>query len=314
MRAVILNEFGGIENFAIREVPIPDVKPDEVLIRIHAIGIDQIDIKTRKGSGMASKYPPESPIILGWDVSGVVVEKGTDVTDIETGDEVFGTINFPGAGGAYAEYIAAPANQLAKKPENISHPEAAAATQSPLTAWQALVKAGKLREGMKVLIHGAAGGVGNYAVQIAKSFGANVTATAAGKDFQFVKDLGADEIIDYQTQQFEELTDGFDLILDSIGGENFVRSLKVLGNDGRIILLPSDKKEDAEKAAREQQVNGYSHILMHSSGDDMKQIARMLEEGAMKVYISKIFAFEEIPQAQQQLEEGGNTGKIVIEV
>lgn len=314
MRAVILNEFGGIENFAIREVPIPDVKPDEVLIRIHAIGIDQIDIKTRKGSGMASKYSPEDPIILGWDVSGVVVEKGTEVTDLETGDEVFGTINFPGKGGAYAEYIAAPANHLAKKPENISHPEAAAATQSPLTAWQALVKTGKLHEGMKVLIHGAAGGVGNYAVQIVKSFGANVTATAAGKDFQFVKDLGADEIIDYQTQQFEEITDGFDLILDTIGGENFVRSLKVLNSDGKIILLPSDKKEEAKKVALEHHINGYSHILMHSSGEDMKEIARMLEDETMKVYISKIFAFEEIPQAQRQLEEGGNTGKIVIEV
>lgn len=312
MKAMVLNKFGGIENFEIKNILMPEIKPGEVLVNIKGIGIDQIDIKTRKGSGMASRFDPDKPIVLGWDMSGVVMQVGKDVHDFKVGDEVFGTINFPGRGSSYAEYAAVPADQITLKPSNISHTEAAAATQSPLTAWQALVTTGKIKRGDKVLIHGAAGGVGNYAVQIAHHLGAYVVGTASSEDKIFVKSLGANEVIDYKTQHFEEITDGFDFILDGIGGENFERSLKVLKPEGVIVLLPSDKKEAAEKVTEEHKISNYYHILMHSSGEDMKRIAAMLENGSMKVYINQTFAFDKIPQAHEQMEAGGNRGKIVV--
>jgi NADPH:quinone reductase-like Zn-dependent oxidoreductase len=314
MKAMVLKDFGGVENFIIEEIPEPQIQPNEVLVRVKAIGIDQIDIKTRKGSGMAPRYNKEQPIILGWDISGIVVKTGNEVEDFKISDEVFGTINFPGVGRSYAEYAVASTDQIARKPENITHLEAAAATQSPLTAWQALVDEGEIKEGDKILIHGAAGGVGNYAVQIARYFNTYVIGTARSEDKEFLTELGINQIIDYTTQRFDESDNKFDLILDTIGGENFERSLKVLKPEGRIVLLPSDKKEEAEKAAKKHNIKHYSHILMHSSGIGMKQIAEMLANNSMRVLVNKIFPFEQIPQAHQQMESGGNKGKIVIDM
>lgn len=251
-------------------------------------------------------------MILGWDISGVVSQVGNGVKDFKTGDAVFGTVNFPGPGSSYAEFAAAPADQLARKPENISHAEAAAATQSPLTAWQALVDTGQVKKGERVLIHGGAGGVGNYAIQIAKRMGCTVITTVSGADKAFAKELGADEVIDYQTQKFEEEVRDIDFILDTVGGDNFVRSLKVLKPEGMIVLLPSNKKAEADRAAEERHVKNYKHILMHSSGKDMRAIADMIQEGSMKVHVDKTYSFEQIPQAHEQLENGKVRGKIVI--
>lgn len=312
MKAMILRQFGGIENFSLEEVPKPKAGPEEVLIEIQAIGIDQIDIKSRKGEGMVNDLRQEYPMILGWDVSGIVSKVGEQVRTFRAGDAVFGTIHFPGPGGSYAEFAVAPADQLALKPENISHAEAAAATQSPLTAWQALTDTGHLKKGERVLIHGGAGGVGNYAIQIAKHFGCYVITTVSDRDKAFVKALGADEIISYQTQKFEEEISEVDFILDTIGGDNFVRSLKVLKPEGMIVLLPSNKKAAADKAAETYHIKNYKHILMHSSGKDMQEIAEMLRKGTLKVYIDKTYPFKQIPKAHEQLENGKVRGKIVI--
>lgn len=312
MKAMVLKQFGGVENFVVEEIPQPEIGDREVLVQVKAIGIDPIDVKTRKGSGMASRYTGDQPIVLGWNVSGVITEVGKEVKEFAVGDDVFGTVNFPGRGSSYAEYMAAPEDQLAKKPTSISSAEAAAATLSILTAWQALIETRGIHPGDKVLIHGAAGGVGNYAVQIAKHFGAYVVGTASGDDMDFVRKLGADEVIDYKTQHFEELTDGFDLILDSIGGENFVRSLKVLKPDGTIVLLPSDKKAEAEKEAEAHHVKNFRHILMHSDGKEMREIAAMFEEGSLHVNVGKTFSFEQIPEAHTALENGKVRGKIVV--
>lgn len=312
MKAMILKQFGGIENFSLEEVPKPKAGPEEVLIEIQAIGIDQIDIKSRKGEGMLNDLKQEHPMILGWDVSGIVSKVGEQVKTFRAGDAVFGTIHFPGPGSSYAEFAAAPADQLALKPENISHTEAAAATQSPLTAWQALIDTGHLKKGERVLIHGGAGGVGNYAIQIAKHFGCYVITTVSDRDKAFVKALGADEIISYQTQKFEEEISEVDFILDTLGGDNFVRSLKVLKPEGMIVLLPSNKKAAADKAAETYHIKNYKHILMHSSGKDMQEIAGMLRKGTLKVYIDKIYPFKQIPKAHEQLENGKVRGKIVI--
>lgn len=312
MKAMVLKRFGGIENFAIEDVPEPPVGDGEVLVEVKAIGIDQIDVKARKGEGMSDYLKQEHPMILGWDISGVVSKVGSRVKDFKAGDAVFGTIRFPGPGSSYAEYAAAPADQIALKPENISHAEAAAATQSPLTAWQALVDTGHVKKGDRVLVHGGAGGVGNYAIQIARHIGCYVITTVSGADRAFVKELGADEVIDYRTQVFEKEVKEVDFVLDTIGGDNFVRSLDVLKPEGMIVLLPSNKKEEADKAVREKQVKNYRHILMHSSGKDMRAIAGMLREGSMKANVDKVYSFEQIPQAQEQLENGKVRGKIVV--
>lgn len=312
MKAMVLKRFGGIENFAVEDVPEPPVGDGEVLVEVKAIGIDQIDVKARKGEGMSDYLKQEHPMILGWDISGVVSKVGSRVKDFKAGDAVFGTIRFPGPGSSYAEYAAAPADQIALKPENISHAEAAAATQSPLTAWQALVDTGHVKKGDRVLVHGGAGGVGNYAIQIARHIGCYVITTVSGADRAFVKELGADEVIDYRTQAFEKEVKEVDFVLDTIGGDNFVRSLDVLKPEGMIVLLPSNKKEEADKAVREKQVKNYRHILMHSSGKDMRAIAGMLREGSMKANVDKVYSFEQIPQAQEQLENGKVRGKIVV--
>lgn len=261
---------------------------------------------------MAERLKQEKPMILGWDVAGEIVHLGNDESTFKIGDAVFGTINFPGIGNAYAEYVVAPESQISLKPDNISFEEAAGATQSPLTAWQAIVDTGHVKKGDIVLIHGAAGGVGSFAVQIAKKLGAYVIATASGKDKDFVLGLGADECIDYQTEKFESIISDVDFILDSVGGENFERSLTVLKPEGTIVLLPSNKKEEADKVAKEKGVKNYYHMLMHSSGNDMKEIAWMLGEGTMKSNVSKTYPFDEIKKAHEAMEAGGHTGKIVV--
>lgn len=312
MKAVVLKDFGGVENLVIEEVAKPEAFSDEVLIKVKAIGIDQIDVKTRQGGGMAERLKQERPMILGWDVAGEIVHLGNDESEFKIGDAVFGTINFPGIGNSYAEYVVSPESQLALKPDNISYEEAAGATQSPLTAWQALVDTGHVKEGDRVLIHGAAGGVGSFAVQIAKKLGAHVIATASAGDKEFVMGLGADECIDYKNQKFEELVSDVDFVLDSIGDDTFVRSLEVLKPEGMIVLLPTSKKEAADKVAKEKGVKNYHHMLMHSSGKDMKGIAKMLEEGSMKSNVSKTYPLDKIREAHEEMVSGHHRGKIVV--
>ncbi len=312
MKAMILTRFGGTEHFAAQTLPAPVPGRGEVLIAIKAAGVNPIDIKTRKGEGMAEAMRRQKPMILGWDLSGVVTKTGEGVEDFRIGDAVFGTVNFPGAGSAYAEFAVAPADQLALKPRTVSHEEAAAAAQSPLTAWQALVEAGRITDSARVLIHGGAGGVGSNAVQLAKHLGCYVVSTASDEDFDFVRSLGADEVIDYRKQRFEELTAEIDFVLDTVGGENFVRSLGVLKADGTIVLLPSNRKAEADEAARKHGVGNYKHLLMHSSGEGMRRIADMLSEGTLKVHVDRIYPFDEIPRAHERLESGKVRGKIVI--
>ena len=309
---MVLKQFGGIENFSLKEIPEPKISNGQVLIRVKAIGINPVDIKTRNGKGQAQQYKDVPAMIIGWDVAGVITKIAEDVKDFSVGDEVFGTINFPGQGGAYAEYAVAPAHQLARKPANISMNEAAAATLAILTAWQALVDQGHIKKGDRVLIHGGAGGVGNYAIQIARNIGCYVITTASASDTDFVKSLGADEVIDYKTQKFEEIISDIDFILDTIGGENFVRSLKVLKPEGTIVLISTPNIEETNKVAKEQHVKNYKLMMMHSDGEDMRHIAEMLANGSLKVYVDKTFRFDEIPEAQNQLENSKVRGKIVI--
>ena len=309
---MILEHFGGTEQFSVASIPAPVPARGEVLVTIKAAGVNRIDLQTRSGEGMARSEGREGPMILGWDLAGVVSKTGDGVEQFRIGDAVFGTVNFPGPGSAYAEFAAVPAAHLALKPPHISFEEAAAAAQSPLTAWQALVETGRIGAGARVLIHGGAGGVGHHAVQIAKSLGCYVISTASGDDADFVRELGADEVIDFRAKRFEECTERIDFVLDTIGGENFVRSLRVLGADGGIVLLPSERKVEADEAAAAQGIRNYRCLRMHSSGEGMYRIADLLARGRLHAHVERVYPFEEIARAHDRLERGGVRGKLVI--
>jgi NADPH:quinone reductase-like Zn-dependent oxidoreductase len=313
MKAIILKGFGGVENLVKKEIPVPDYTDFEVLVKVKAIGINPVDIKTRKGKGMAGALKEIDPIILGWDISGNVTNTGRKVTLFRPGDEVFGMVNFPGHGKAYAEYIAVPETHLALKPENISHEEAAAASLAALTAWQIIKEKARIKPGDKVLIHSAAGGVGHYAVQMSKYLGAVVTGTASGKNNDFVLSLGASRCIDYEKQHFEDVLHDFDFVLDTIGGEYTDRSLKVLKPGGTIICIPSGTSETIAEKARKKGMIG-SHFQVKSDGKNMKEISTLLEKGIVKSFISKTFSIDEIQAAHLQIETGRTKGKIVLTV
>ncbi|WP_199140783.1 NADP-dependent oxidoreductase [Pedobacter sp. ASV12] len=313
MKAIVLTQPGGVENLQLTTVEKPKVARDGVLIRVKAISINPVDWKTRKGTGVYGRLKELNPLIIGWDVSGVVESVGEDVVAFKPGDEVFGMINFPGHGQAYAEYVAAPAHHLALKPANISHEEAAAATLAALTAWQVLVTYGNVQAGQKVLIHAAAGGVGHYGVQIAKYLGANVIGTSSAAKKAMVMDLGADEHIDYTTQKFEELVQDADLVFDTVGGENFVRSLDAVKPHGWVISIPSGMSGDIEAQAKAKGVNARA-MLVESNGKDMQILAGLLANGKMKSLINSVYPFEQMGAAHIELEQGRATGKIIVKL
>jgi NADPH:quinone reductase-like Zn-dependent oxidoreductase len=313
MKAITLYEPGSIENLKIEEVDIPQISDNEVLVQVKAISINPVDVKSRAGKGVYGRLKEIKPLILGWDISGIITQKGKDVTDFEIGYEVFGMVNFPGHGKAYAEYVAVPANQLALKPASISFEEAAAATLAALTAWQALVTNAKVKSGDKVLIHSAAGGVGHYAVQIAKFLGAHVIGTSSANNRDFVLSLGADEHIDYQNQQFEDRAADLDFVLDTIGGDNIDRSLEIIKPGGTLISIPSGLNEAVTEKSKAKGINGY-FILVQSNGEDMAKIAELLESGVIKSHVSATFSLDKIGDAHLQVETGKTRGKVVIVV
>jgi NADPH:quinone reductase-like Zn-dependent oxidoreductase len=311
MRAIILQSFGGPEQLVYDDIPKPALKSDEVLIRVRAIGVNPVDVKTRIGKGQAARLKEDPPMILGWDVSGAVVEKGSDVTKFKVGDEVFGMINLPGRGKCYAEFVAAPAAHLAHKAHTVSHEEAAAAGIAAVTAWQALNDQAHVQRGQTVLIHAASGGVGHYAVQIAKHLGAYVVGTSSAANRDFVLSLGTDEHIDYKAQLFEDVAPKADAILDAIGGAHIDRSLKVLKEGGTIVSLPSGNSQDVGEKAAKQNKKGI-FFLVHSDGNDMQQLASMLSDGRLRSHLAKVFSFDEVRKAHEMIENGKTAGKIVM--
>ncbi|AKK73918.1 oxidoreductase [Chryseobacterium sp. P1-3] len=315
MKAIVLERFGGPEHLMIKEIEQPVIKSNEVLVKVKAISINPVDAKVRsRKAPLAEDLMQYDPLILGWDLSGVVAETGNEVTGFQVGDEVFGMVNFPGHGKAYAEYVAVPAEQLVGKPDNITHVEAAASTLAALTAWQAFDSYGKLRPDDKVLIHAASGGVGHFAVQIAKHIGAYVIATSSSANRDFLLGLGADQHIDYKNIHFEEVLCDIDFVLEAIGGDNFQKSVKVLKPFGSIVTLPSGYTQEDERLAREKNLHACYFMAVYSSGRDMEQIAALLEKGIIKPYVSHVFNFEDMAKAHQQIETGRTIGKVVVEL
>lgn len=311
MKAVILKSFGEVENLVLSDIAKPAVGAREVLVQIKAISINPIDAKTRSGRGLSGRLESENPILLGWDIAGVIAETGAGVNDFKIGDEVFGMVNFPGHGQAYAEYVAAPASHLAKKPANITFEEAAAGTLAALTAWQGLVHHASLKADQRVLIHAAAGGVGHYAVQIAKGLGAYVIGTTSAANKDFVLSLGADEHIDYKAQSFDKVVYDVDVVFDSIGGDYIDRSLEVLKAGGTIISIVSGMNDAVTEKANARGVIG-KRMVVQSSGLDMKLLAEWFESGKLKSHVSKTYPLVRMSDAHRQIESGHTVGKIVV--
>lgn len=312
-KAIQLIGAGDPSQLQLIETEKPTPSENEVLVKTKAISINPVDSKTRQGKSFYTKFSEEhQTIILGWDISGVVESVGQNVTGFKPGDEVFGMVNFPGHGKAYAEYVAAPASHLAKKPANVSHNEAAAATLAALTAYQVLSRHVKPND--KILIQAASGGVGHFAVQIAKILGAEVTAVTSTKNIDFVKSLGADHIIDYMIQPFEEAATDMDFVLDTMSGSILERSIKTIKKGGTIITLPSSgfNPEVVEKGKSAGITIDFE--MVESNGKDMEQIAEWLASGQLKPEVAQTFPFEKMPEAHAALDTSRTRGKIVVSV
>lgn len=312
MKAIILNKAGEARNLTYADVPDPIIREEEVLIRVHSLSINPVDLKARGSEErLTGFYGNNRPVILGWDLSGTIEEVGKSVSDFKVGDEVFGMVNFPGNGSAYAEYVAAPTSHITLKPDNISHPEAAAATLAALTAWQALVTNGKIKKDDKVLIHAASGGVGHYALQLARHFGAFVIGTSSAKNKDFVMKNGAEKHIDYTTKDFENEIDDVDFVLDAIGKDITARSVNITRKGGKVISILGNSTPANVAIAESKEVE-LSNMLVQSSATDMKSIADLMQKGIIKSHVSQTFLFREMVQAHLQLETGRTVGKIII--
>ena len=313
MRAIILEEPGGVENLKPHEINRPIPKRDEVLVEVKAISINPVDYKVRSNGDVLKMICGEQdPVILGWDIAGTVVATGSNVSQFTTGDRVFGMINFLGAGNAYAEFVAAPAAHLAKIPSNIAYGEAAATTLAALTALQVLQN--NVKKDDRVLIHAGSGGVGHFAIQIAKSLGAHVITTSSAKNKDFVMMLGADEHIDYRTQAFQDILTDLDFVFDMFNGQILLNSVKTVKEGGTVFSIPTPEfSDEVMELARKRNVN-ISFLMVQSSGKDMNTLSKLLENGTIKAHISKTFSFDQMAQAHEQLESGRTVGKVIVEL
>jgi len=303
MKAARIHEFGESSVLRYEEVPTPEPASDQVLIRIHAAGINPVDGKIREGT---FRFRPELPAILGRDVSGVV-EK-SESKDFREGDEVFGMLDYHR--GSYAEYGVAAPNEIVKKPAGLDHLHAGSIGVAALTAWQAVFDNGELHSGQQVLIHGGAGGVGHYAVQFAAAAGAQVVATASANDLEFVRSLGATEVIDYKAQRFEEETSEIDLVVDLVACEARERSWKVLKPGGLMVSTLGEPKipGDAPKGARSR------GMVVEVKADQLSEIGNRAATGKLRIEISRVFPLSDPATAHQFLEHGHFRGKIVFDV
>lgn len=311
MKAILLKETGGIEKLITRDIETPTPKAGEVLIETKSLSINPVDYKAREIAPLLEMLCwTDKPVILGWDIAGVVSAVGDGVTDFAVGDRVFGMVNFPGAGKTYAEYVVSPANQLAKIPENTSFDHAAATTLAALTALQVLEN--NVKPGDRVFIHAGAGWVGHYAIQIAKLMGAHVTTTASAKNRDFVLWLGADEHIDYTQQAFEEVVTDIDFLFDTMGGDILKKSLNVMKNGGKIISIPDNDSVEAVKEQAAENNIDVSWLLVKSSGEDMTKLAKFLEKDDLQVTIANTYKFDEMWKAHSEMETGRTVGKIIV--
>ena len=332
MKAFTLQRYSKTDKLELVEFPKPNIKENEVLVEIHSASVNQLDSKLKSGE-FKLLLPYKFPLILGHDVAGIVVEVGSEVKNFKVGDEVFSRVPDFHI-GAFAEYIAIDESFVAPKPKNISLEEAASIPLVGLTVWQAFVEKAKLKKGQKVFIQAGSGGVGTFAIQLAKHLGAFVATTTSEKNFELVKQLGADVVIDYKTQDFENILKDYDLVLNSQDQKTLEKSFRILKQGGKVISISGPPDVDfakeiglnfflrtvmfllsfkTKKLAKKQNVD-YSFLFMLANGKQLTEISKLIESGIIKPIIDKIFPFEQTNDAIKYVESGRAKGKVIIKI
>ena len=306
MKAIRIHAYGGPEQLRLEEAPQPKAESGKVLVRIHAASVNPIDFKLASGN-MRQMMPINFPWIPGGDFSGIVEEVGSGVTGLAKGDAVYGDAS---GGGAYAEFYAGPASMIAHKPRRLSDVEAASVPLAAQTAWQGLFDHGRLERGENVLIHAASGGVGTFAVQLARWKGAKVLATASADNADYVRSLGADTVIDYKATPFESVAKDVDLVFDLIGGDTQRRSFAVLKPGGRLVATAQPPSaEDAANYKVEAKM-----MQMKAATSNLKQLAELLDAGSVKTTVAKTYPLAKARESWAEIMSGHTRGKIVLEV
>lgn len=307
MKAIRIHAYGGADNLHYDEVPRPDPQPGQVLVRVHAAGVNPIDWKIREGY-LKQLFDYPLPLILGTDVAGVVEAVGAGVTTLQVGQDVYGVVDMT-LSGAYAEYALGYAEAIAPKPQSLDYIHAASVPIAAMTAWQALFDGADLQPGQTVLIHGAAGGVGGYAIQFAKWKGAQVIATASAANIDYVKNLGADRAIDYAAQSFEREVQDVDVVLDLVGGETQARSWQIIRSGGVLVStigVPS--------SGIPENIRAIPIFVNPKAAGQLQQIAQLIDNEHIKVTVERTFELAEAAQAQEISQHGHPHGKLVLQV
>lgn len=303
MQAIQAQDYGGPEVLTLTQVPRPEPNDDQVLIRLKAAGVNPADWKNR--AGLFKQFMPlQFPWTPGLDGSGVIEAVGTNVTTWKKGDEVYGLVT-----GGYAEYALALANEIQLKPAGLSFEEAAALPFGVLTAWAAVIDTANVEAGQRVLIHGAAGGVGAYAVQLAKWKGAHITGTASAGNLEFVKSLGAEKVIDYNATRFETVLKDLDVVIDTVGGDLPARSFQVIRPGGIFVTIAAMLAEDAGKAQNIRAV-----AAGRASADKLKQVSELMEAKQLKPVVGQVFPLTDARQAQESSQTGHGRGRIILQI
>src|SRR5216117_1890383 len=308
MKAIRIHNYGGPEALQYEDAPRPQPQAGEVLVRVHAAGVNPIDWKVREGH-MKDFWPHKFPLILGWDLSGVVEKVGARVLQFKKGDKVY-SLPDPTRDGAYADYIVVRESELALKPNSLHHIRAAAVPLAALTAWQSLFDTAQLQPGQRVLIHAGSGGVGHFAVQLAKWKGAYVFATASTKNQDLLRKLGVDEPIDYTQQRFEDVARDIDIVLDTLGGETQERSWSVLKKGGNLVSLvqPPSEKKAKELGVRAELLGA------QPNGAQLAEIAKIIDSGKLAPVFDRILPLSEARRAHELSQSGRTHGKITMRV
>jgi NADPH:quinone reductase-like Zn-dependent oxidoreductase len=308
MKAVRIHKYGGPEVLHYEDAPRPKPAATEVLIRVHAAGVNPVDWKIREGH-LKEFLNHSLPLIIGWDVSGVVEQVGRGVSRFKAGDEVFSEVELS-RDGAYAEYVVVRESDAALKPKSLHHVHAASVPIAALTSWQALFDAAQLQPGQRALIHAGSGGVGHFAVQLAKWKGAHVIATASTKNQELLAEIGVDEPVDYTKQRFEDVAHDVDVVLDTIGGETQDRSFKVLNKGGALVSLVQARSREKAQALGVRALD----IAGHPDGPQLAEIAKLIDAGKVKPTVDRILPLSEARRAHDLSKSGHTRGKIVLRV
>ncbi|QKG56374.1 NADP-dependent oxidoreductase [Hymenobacter sp. BRD128] len=317
MKAVRIHAFGGPEVLQIEDVARPVPAPDEILVKVYASGVNPVDWVIREGANEMMRSFLTLPLTLGWDAAGTVAEVGSAVTDWQPGDAVYGLPNFPG-NGSYAEYCAAKASQFARKPQGLSFNEAAGVPLAGLTAWTGLFAHGKLQAGQRVLIQGASGGVGSFAVQFAKAKGAYVIGLASAGNLAYLKELGADEALDYRSQPFEDVVRDVDVVLEASPQRDNVERLKsvaVLKPGGIFVSVNVDAPFDETVLAALAQKQATGELAPNQPRHDwLAEIAQLIDAGQVKVFVSQVFPLAQVADAHRESQTWHVRGKLILEI